>query len=97
MKKAKYDIIYQNYDKIGGNGADDYVSTFFKDDGIDSLSQKTIGFKNNPVGSYTYSDYIIGLLLEKQNLLFNLQSFENLLKNEIKKIKDVILTSYKKF
>ncbi|WP_322962677.1 ABC transporter substrate-binding protein [Mycoplasmopsis cynos] len=95
IEEGKYDIIYQNYDKIGGNGADDYVSTFFKDDGIDSLSQKTIGFKNNPVGSYTYSDYIIGLLLEKQNLLFNLQSFENLLKNEIKKIKDVILTSYK--
>ncbi|EIE41989.1 putative oligopeptide ABC transporter solute binding protein OppA [Mycoplasmopsis canis UFG1] len=93
IEEGQYDIIYQNYDKIGGNGADDYVSTFFKNDGIDSLSQKTIGFKNNPVGSFVYSDYIIDLLLEKQGLNNNLETFVSLLNEQINSIKNQINTN----
>ncbi|WP_117275587.1 ABC transporter substrate-binding protein [Mycoplasmopsis edwardii] len=89
IEEGKYDIIYQNYDKLGGNGAEDYVSTFFKNDGIDSLSQKAIGFKNNPVGSFTYSDYFIDLLLEKQGIKNNLSSFEELLKEQINEVKNL--------
>ncbi|MCU9932313.1 hypothetical protein ONA02_05470 [Mycoplasmopsis felis] len=42
IEEGKYDIIYQNYDRLGGNGAQDYVSVFFKTDEIDSLNQKSI-------------------------------------------------------
>ncbi|MBN3534755.1 ABC transporter substrate-binding protein [Mycoplasma procyoni] len=66
IETGKYDIIYQNYDKIGGNGAHDYIAAFFRRDEIDSLIQKSIGFKDNPVGSFTYADYIADLVLEKQ-------------------------------
>ncbi|QCZ36683.1 ABC transporter substrate-binding protein [Mycoplasma nasistruthionis] len=64
-KGEGYDIIYQNYDRLGGNGAYDYVSVFFKRDEIDTVNQKTIGFKDNPVGSFTYSDYLADLVIEK--------------------------------
>ncbi|MGX9394353.1 ABC transporter substrate-binding protein [Mycoplasma sp. 392] len=64
IEEGKYDIIYQNYDRIGGSGASDYVVAFFKTDEIDSLSQKNIGFKNNPVGSFTYADYLSDYVLQ---------------------------------
>ncbi|WP_436359183.1 ABC transporter substrate-binding protein [Mycoplasma sp. 480] len=67
IEEGKYDIIYQNYDKIGGSGAQDYVSVFFFTDEIDSISQKNIAFKDNPVGSYTYAEYIADLVLEKSD------------------------------
>ncbi|SJZ56254.1 ABC transporter substrate-binding protein [Mycoplasmopsis verecunda] len=65
IEKGTYDIIYQNYDRIGGNGAQDYVSAFFKKDEIDTINQKTIAFKENPVGSYTYADYVSDLVIEE--------------------------------
>ncbi|UWD34529.1 ABC transporter substrate-binding protein [Mesomycoplasma molare] len=65
IEEGKYDIIYQNYDKLGGSGAHDYVSVFFANDEIDSLLQKNIAFKENPVGSYTYGEYIANLLLDQ--------------------------------
>lgn len=68
IEEGKYDIIYQNYDRLGGNGAQDYVSVFFKTDEIDSLNQKSIGFKSNPVGSFTYSDYVSDLYKENNNI-----------------------------
>lgn len=63
IEQGKYDIIYQNYDKLGGNSAQDYVAVFFNTDELNALSQKSIGFKNNPVGSWVYSKYITNLLL----------------------------------
>lgn len=68
IEEGKYDIIYQNYDRLGGNGAQDYVSVFFKTDEIDSLNQKSIGFKSNPVGSFTYADYVSDLYKENNNI-----------------------------
>ncbi|MBN0919577.1 ABC transporter substrate-binding protein [[Mycoplasma] gypis] len=64
IEEGKYDIIYQNYDRFGGNSPSDYVQVFFKPDEIDSLSQRTIAFKNNPTGSFTYADYISNYVLE---------------------------------
>lgn len=90
IEEGKYDIIYQNYDKLGGNGAEDYVASFFKDDGINTLSQKTIGFKNNPIGSFGYTDYIVDLLLEKNNLKSNFETFQSLLQAEITKVENII-------
>ncbi|TDV24278.1 oligopeptide transport system substrate-binding protein [Mycoplasmopsis mustelae] len=68
IEEGKYDIIYQNYDRLGGNGASDYVQVFFKTDEIDSLNEKNIGFKTNPVGSFTYADYISDLYTQAINL-----------------------------
>ncbi|QNM93813.1 peptide ABC transporter substrate-binding protein [Mycoplasma sp. Pen4] len=64
IENGSYDIIYQNYDRIGGNGAQDYVATFFKKDEIDTINQKAIAFKENPVGSYSYGDYVVQLYVE---------------------------------
>ncbi|WP_027122053.1 ABC transporter substrate-binding protein [[Mycoplasma] imitans] len=64
IEKGQYDIIYQNYDRFSGGQPQDGVLTFFKDDGIDSFRQKNIGFKENPVGSYTYTEYLAKLVLE---------------------------------
>ncbi|OBU79268.1 ABC transporter substrate-binding protein [Mycoplasmoides gallisepticum] len=64
IEKGQYDIIYQNYDRFSGGQPQDGVLTFFKNDGIDSFRQKNIGFKENPVGSYTYLDYLSNLVLE---------------------------------
>ncbi|MGZ9762172.1 ABC transporter substrate-binding protein [Mycoplasma sp. 394] len=68
IEEGKYDIIYQNYDRLGGNSAQDYVAVFFKPDEIDSFNQKSIAFKTNPVGSYTYADYIRQLYVQATNL-----------------------------
>ncbi|MEA4276258.1 hypothetical protein [Mycoplasma sp. 21DD0573] len=65
IEKGAYQIIYQNYDRLGGNGAQDYVSVFFKRDEVDTINQKTIAFKDNPVGSYIYGDYIGELVIEQ--------------------------------
>ncbi|MEE3928581.1 ABC transporter substrate-binding protein [Mycoplasmopsis ciconiae] len=64
MEKGDFDIVYQNYDRIGGNGPQDYVAAFFKSDEIDKFTQKTIGFKDNPSGSYTYASYLIDIFME---------------------------------
>ncbi|WP_025755278.1 periplasmic substrate-binding domain-containing protein [Mycoplasmopsis cricetuli] len=64
-EEGNYDIIYQNFDRIGGNSAHDYIASFFKNDEIDSLVKKQIGFKNNPVGSWTYSNYASDLFLNQ--------------------------------
>ncbi|MBN4083367.1 peptide ABC transporter substrate-binding protein [Mycoplasma sp. CSL10137] len=99
IEEGKYDIIYQNYDKLGGNGAQDYVSVFFKPDEVDSSIQKRIAFKDNPVGSFTYSTYISQLVLDKLNInkgellknllneLFNFATKQSQFKNEFNKIK----------
>ncbi|QMT98370.1 peptide ABC transporter substrate-binding protein [Mycoplasma tullyi] len=64
IEKGQYDIIYQNYDRFSGGQPQDGILTFFKNDGVDSFRQKNIGFKENPVGSYTYLDYLSNLVLE---------------------------------
>lgn len=80
IETGKYDIIYQNYDRIGGNGPSDYIGAFFKRDEIDSLGQKNIAFKDNPVGSFIYADYISNLVLEK---LVNPETNKTLTKIEV--------------
>ncbi|QKT05495.1 ABC transporter substrate-binding protein [Mycoplasma sp. OR1901] len=87
IEEGKYDIIYQNYDKLGGNGAHDYVSVFFKPDEIDSSIQKRIAFKDNPVGSFTYSTYITQLVLDKLNI-----DKKQLLKETIAKLNNFATT-----
>ncbi|WGI37017.1 peptide ABC transporter substrate-binding protein [Mesomycoplasma lagogenitalium] len=90
IEEGKYDIIYQNYDKLGGASAHDNVAVFFKRDEIDSLTRKTIGFKDNPVGSYTYGDYVASLVLEK-TLLDNKPVTETQVLSEyIKEIENAI-------
>ncbi|EFF41462.1 ABC transporter substrate-binding protein [Mycoplasmopsis alligatoris] len=64
IEEGKYDIIYQNYDKLGGNGVHDYVAAFFEPDEIDSMIQKSIGFKYNPSGSFTFANYVSDLVSE---------------------------------
>ncbi|UUD36504.1 ABC transporter substrate-binding protein [Mycoplasmopsis citelli] len=65
IETGQYDIIYRNYDYIGGNTAQDYISAFFKTDEIDPLLQRSIGLRNNPVGSWIYQTYVSNLILEK--------------------------------
>ncbi|WLP85781.1 ABC transporter substrate-binding protein [Mycoplasma seminis] len=90
IEKGEYDIIYQNYDRIGGNGAQDYVSAFFKSDEIDTINQKTIGFKENPVGSYTYANYVADLVLEELSLQHANVSRLSLLQRDINYISQII-------
>ncbi|UUM19614.1 MULTISPECIES: ABC transporter substrate-binding protein [unclassified Mycoplasma] len=94
IETGQYDIIYRNYDYIGGNTAQDYVSSFFKTDEIDSLSQKGIGLKYNPVGSWTYETYLSELLLQRilnNNLIENLEQEKV---NQLKPLIDVALKVY---
>lgn len=67
VEHGKYDLVYQNFDRFGGSGASDYVNVFFKPDEIDAFSQKNIGMKDNPSGSYTYANYLSAIILEKLN------------------------------
>lgn len=64
-EEGKFDIIYQNYDRLGGQEVFDYVGVFFRTDEIDSYASRTIGFKTNPVGSFTYADWITDLYSKK--------------------------------
>ncbi|WP_027121178.1 ABC transporter substrate-binding protein [Mycoplasma leonicaptivi] len=88
IEQGKYDIIYQNYDRLGGNGAEDYIATFFKVDEIDELLQKNIAFKINPVGSYTYADYVTNLVLEKNSYNGDINFLKQLLNSYIQVIYD---------
>ncbi|WP_416738685.1 ABC transporter substrate-binding protein [Mycoplasma sp. 005V] len=90
IEKGEYDIIYQNYDRIGGNGAQDYVMAFFKKDEIDTINQKTIAFKENPVGSFTYADYLADLILEQLRKQDPQVSRLSLLQSDIDAIQNVI-------
>ncbi|MFV8414389.1 ABC transporter substrate-binding protein [Mycoplasma sp. Z707] len=90
IEKGEYDIIYQNYDRIGGNGAQDYVMAFFKKDEIDTINQKTIAFKENPVGSFTYADYLSDLVLEELRKQDPNVSRLNLLQSDLASIMNVI-------
>ncbi|MHA3795966.1 ABC transporter substrate-binding protein [Mycoplasma sp. VS31B] len=91
IEKGEYDIIYQNYDRIGGNGAQDYVMAFFKKDEVDTINQKTIAFKENPVGSFTYADYVSDLVLEQLQKQDPNVSRLSLLSNDIELVKATIL------
>lgn len=92
---GQYDIVYRNYDFLGGNTAQDYVASFFKTDEIDSLSQKNIAFKYNPVGSWTYNKYLSELLLEK--LLNNdlIPNYEEQKASMLKNVLDLADAVYK--
>ncbi|MFV8475869.1 ABC transporter substrate-binding protein [Mycoplasma sp. 1932B] len=90
IEKGEYDIIYQNYDRIGGNGAQDYVMAFFKKDEVDTINQKTIAFKENPVGSFTYADYLADLILEQLRKQDANVSRLSLLQNDLNIITQVI-------
>ncbi|QZX48954.1 ABC transporter substrate-binding protein [Mycoplasma sp. E35C] len=90
IEKGQYDIIYQNYDRFSGGQPQDSVLTFFKQDGVDTFIQKNIGFKENPVGSYTYTEYLANLIIEalkKQNAS---TSRESLLDPDIKLVESII-------
>lgn len=63
LDEGKWDIVYQNFDRLGGNGAQDYVYVFFKEDEIDTFTQKSTGFETNPSGGYTYANYLSELIL----------------------------------
>ncbi|MDC4163085.1 ABC transporter substrate-binding protein [Mycoplasma sp. T363T] len=90
IEKGQYDIIYQNYDRFSGGQPQDSVLTFFKQDGIDSFTQKNIGFKENPVGSYTYTDYLAGLILDALQKTDPNVSRLSLLTPDINLIKNII-------
>ncbi|WP_036452698.1 ABC transporter substrate-binding protein [Mycoplasma buteonis] len=83
---GQFDFVYQNYDKIGGNSPQDYISAFFKRDGINSLEGNEFGFKDNPTGDYTYGDYFTKLVVDK---LFE-GSLERALATEINVIQEKI-------
>ncbi|WP_426461064.1 ABC transporter substrate-binding protein [Mycoplasma hafezii] len=83
---GQFDFVYQNYDKIGGNSAQDYIAAFFKRDGINTLEGSEFGFKDNPVGDYIYADYFTKLLV---NELFN-GSLEEALKPEADELMKLI-------
>ncbi|AIA29307.1 oligopeptide ABC transporter substrate-binding lipoprotein [Mycoplasmopsis californica] len=57
---GQYDLIYRNFDAFGSD-IYSYIRVFLKPDGIDTKSQKTTGFRNNPSGSWTYHKYFSGL------------------------------------
>ncbi|WP_029608422.1 ABC transporter substrate-binding protein [Mycoplasma simbae] len=57
---GKYDLIYRNFDAFGSD-IYSYIRVFLKPDGIDTKSQKTTGFRNNPSGSWTYHDFFTQL------------------------------------
>ncbi|VEU71104.1 ABC transporter substrate-binding protein [Mycoplasmopsis glycophila] len=61
---GEFDFVYQNYDKIGGNSPQDYISAFFKRDGLNSLEGSLFGFKDNPTGDYIYADYFTKLVVD---------------------------------
>ncbi|MCT4469701.1 ABC transporter substrate-binding protein [Mycoplasma sp. HS2188] len=70
---GKYDLIYRNFDAFGSD-IYSYIRVFLKSDGIDSKSQKTTGFRNNPSGSWTYDEYFRSLGYsrdENNNLVIN--------------------------
>ncbi|MGY6171867.1 ABC transporter substrate-binding protein [Candidatus Mycoplasma pogonae] len=69
VEQGNYDIIYQNFDRIGGNLASDYIQTFFLPDELDLIDLKTIAFKQNPAGSFTYADYFSQISLKQINNL----------------------------
>ncbi len=53
---GKFDILFRNFDSYGTE-LNSYVKRFFVADGIDKEQQKTIGFKDNPAGSWVYSKF----------------------------------------
>ncbi|VEU59208.1 ABC transporter substrate-binding protein [Mesomycoplasma neurolyticum] len=65
VDEGKFEIIYKNYDYLGGASPEDYIAVFFESDEINKMSQKNIGFKINPVGSFTYETYVADLFFEK--------------------------------
>lgn len=65
--KGEFDILYKNFDAFGTD-AYSYVKVFFRTDGIDSKNAKQTGFRNNPSGSWIYSDYFAKLGYEIDDL-----------------------------
>ncbi|TCG11008.1 ABC transporter substrate-binding protein [Mycoplasma marinum] len=55
---GNYDIIYGNFDKYGTE-LSSYIKRFVLPDGIDKKAFKTTGFRENPAGSWTYTDFKI--------------------------------------
>ncbi|QGZ97496.1 oligopeptide ABC transporter, periplasmic oligopeptide-binding protein OppA [Mycoplasma sp. NEAQ87857] len=85
LETGKFDMIYDNFDRVGGNNPQDYIAAFFKRDGINSLEGTLFGFKNNPVGDFIYADYFV-----QQYLLSTNQTAEQVLAHPIQVIQNII-------
>ncbi|PAF55209.1 hypothetical protein [Mycoplasmopsis agassizii] len=58
--EGKFDLAYTNFDYFGTE-YDSYIKTFIFPDGINLEDQKTIGFRQNAAGSWTYQNYFFDL------------------------------------
>ncbi|WP_406613613.1 hypothetical protein ACJA23_02295 [Mycoplasma corogypsi] len=85
-EEGQFDFVYQNYDKIGGNAPQDYISAFFRRDGLNQIDGITFGFKDNPSGGFIYADYFVKLLVDK---LYG-GSYENATKTQVDAIRNII-------
>ncbi|QZE12212.1 ABC transporter substrate-binding protein [Mycoplasma sp. Ms02] len=70
LEQGDFDIAYQNFDQFGSD-IDSYIKAFFKTDGIDKANEKTIGFKENPSGGFTYAKYFKELADNENKKLVN--------------------------
>ncbi|WP_033161369.1 ABC transporter substrate-binding protein [[Mycoplasma] collis] len=94
VEEGKFDIIYGNYDYIGGSSPQDYIAAFFKSDEINTLNQKNIGFRLNPVGSFTYETYLSELFLEELQKENNQLTRESVLNEILTNLKNSFFSSF---
>ncbi|WP_027334577.1 ABC transporter substrate-binding protein [Mycoplasmopsis felifaucium] len=84
--KGQFDLLYKNFDAFGTD-AYSYIKVFFRPDGIDTKNAKETGFRNNPSGSWVYSDYFgkLGYKLDENNQILLDDSSNNRLAETTRK------------
>ncbi|WP_406614691.1 hypothetical protein ACJA23_01680 [Mycoplasma corogypsi] len=62
VDRGQYDLVYDNFDRLGGNNVQDYVAAFMLQDETDALVAKNQGFRTNPTGGFTYARYFADIV-----------------------------------
>lgn len=61
--QGNFDLTYYNFDSFG-RSAEGYIKAFLFEDGIDPENGKTVGYRLNPSGGWTYKKYFDSIDLD---------------------------------